>query len=621
MDGKIEKKPYKNNGDLKGSSFDRSSNKNERVKENEEHSDDSVRLSNCSTSQSSSTSLDPHSSMASLLSLSHHLRLWEGSLVASALTAAQMNNQFLDMSKFPLARYFFLKFQSSVLLTFFPFNRSNLNEQFYNEYLRKMCPLCGRVVQNQTELEKHMSTHSSEKPYQCVKCDKSFKNVRNQQSHQFLFHNISEGLTSSRVHGLLSQKKRKPKSFGENEEESLDLSLTDKRARSDSHGSINEFHSDLGSDNQMIDEDRAQDSTNSHTIPCTSCHKTFATEVDLKAHLIRHMTQHPFICSACGKGFKYEHSLNFHVKTYHGTTIGNSNNGDIAHCETNNTNSTTNCDNNLKRSKAKGTKQNEESKSKPDIEEVFDNESKPTDDSLRPNCEGISSLARRSIQIKSEKVLITMLEGVHPDTKQNYILFKCCLCGFAFPSLEPVSEHLQKAHLNNSKEFTCEKCGATFKWRSELHLHEQLHKAMDQNDDMGQFLVPSFAQSDLLSSNIIESQSDDDNNNNDSMENKEEVNGRHENASLNNYDAHRTNEDPDFTLPVSYSVNLSQKLKSSGIMKADNFSLPNHVAFPQRFPTPLGEIEETAPGQFKCRFCDKTFDRIFSVHRFVIFGL
>ena len=29
----------------------------------------------------------------------------------------------------------------------------------------------------------------------------------------------------------------------------------------------------------------------------------------------------------------------------------------------------------------------------------------------------------------------------------------------------------------------------------------------------------------------------------------------------------------------------------------------------------LGDIEETAPGQFKCRFCDKTFDRVFSVHR------
>src|SRR5688500_17352262 len=36
---------------------------------------------------------------------------------------------------------------------------------------------------------------------------------------------------------------------------------------------------------------------------------------------------------------------------------------------------------------------------------------------------------------------------------------------------------------------------------------------------------------------------------------------------------------------------------------------------PGKVPSPIGEIEETSPGQFKCRYCDKTFDRIFSVHR------
>lgn len=61
--------------------------------------------------------------------------------------------------------------------------------------------------------------------------------------------------------------------------------------------------------------------------PCTSCHKTFATEVDLKAHLIRHLTQHPFVCVSCGKGFKYEHSLNFHFKQYHSGNNANNNAG------------------------------------------------------------------------------------------------------------------------------------------------------------------------------------------------------------------------------------------------------------------------------------------------------
>jgi hypothetical protein len=33
-------------------------------------------------------------------------------------------------------------------------------------------------------------------------------------------------------------------------------------------------------------------------------------------HLLRHVMQHPFSCSTCGKGFKYEHTLAFHEKQH-----------------------------------------------------------------------------------------------------------------------------------------------------------------------------------------------------------------------------------------------------------------------------------------------------------------
>ena len=55
---------------------------------------------------------------------------------------------------------------------------------------------------------------------------------------------------------------------------------------------------------------------NGRSYPCPECHKTFATEVDLKMHLLRHVMQHPFSCSTCGKGFKYEHTLAFHEKQH-----------------------------------------------------------------------------------------------------------------------------------------------------------------------------------------------------------------------------------------------------------------------------------------------------------------
>ncbi|CAG2172282.1 unnamed protein product, partial [Oppiella nova] len=178
-----------------------------------------------------------------------------------------------------------------------------------------------------------------------------------------------------------------------------------------------------------------------------------------------------------------------------------------------------------------------------------------------------------------EKLLITMLEGVHPVTEQSYVLYKCCLCGFAFPSLEPVVLHLQASHLNTNKEFTCDKCGANFKWRSELTLHEQLHKAMDHNDKSGGHLsIPSFIHPSL--------------------------------HIQNNYRSHKK------SILQNKSIKHKSDPQHSSDMKVKVIKdIQNVVQLSHKFPQGIGDIEETSPGQFKCRFCDKTFDRIFSVHR------
>ena len=68
----------------------------------------------------------------------------------------------------------------------------------------------------------------------------------------------------------------------------------------------------------------------------------------------------------------------------------------------------------------------------------------------------------------------------------------------------------------------------------------------------------------------------------------------------------------------SYLQTKSMKIKAepqhhSFDIKAEG--VPNALQMSQKYPTAIGDIVETSPGQFKCRFCDKTFDRIFSVHR------
>ncbi|XP_025016967.1 putative uncharacterized protein DDB_G0286901 [Tetranychus urticae] len=501
---------------------------------------------------------------------------------------------------------------------------------------------------------------------------------------------------------------------------------------------------------------------NGKRFPCPDCHKTFATQVDLKAHLMRHITQHPYVCFACGKGFKYDHTLDFHIKSQHGAEngTGNTSTGSSGKNESFNLKSLNrksckmkremvddksgssvisgvglfgigsgtgtvsgsgsgagsgigtgtgldNQNNNraLNNSSSIGERNKQQRRDQPLIgrlREMDDpigntNVKHNKNNKARENCDdqsfngGISSdiisqhhqlhnqhnqpqhvltnnplqipgsliepnsilnglkfpislssypsctttashtstlnsipfvpttllpssgstltsslpssvsspslipslasslltsstnltstttstatiaatktptttstankdkmssivantsnlasnlplidfglqgdLSPRNLQIKSEKVLISVLEGVHPVNEQTYSLYKCCLCGFAFPSLEPVSIHIQSLHSNNLN-LTCDKCGATFKWKSELQLHEQLHKAMDQS--VNNFILNNGEEIDSNNNNNNNSNSNGNNINN-NIKNQNNVNNIKSKSQLQNH--------------------------------------------------------------------------------------
>lgn len=366
---------------------------------------------------------------------------------------------------------------------------------------------------------------------------------------------------------------------------------------------------------------------------------------------------------------------------------------------------------------------------------------------------GSTNFASRGVQIKSEKVLISILEGVHSQSDQTYILYKCCLCGFAFPSLEPMMNHVQTMHSNQtSNNLACDKCGACFRWKSELQLHEQLHQAMDQHQQPQQGIsssnvfpiTPSTTSSSSVVSNPLSkspllshlphlgplgpltshlngfalpnlvlfnpfglnadgatSLLNNNSNNNSpllstqsngiisgsSSTSRDSLNKRKDSASSSASSSHvngHTDTFPEQVLNLSKSgpsftsasaslressgdvdrsrcdspstitnkskfllesvvrsqlesskmeegLNLLKFAGRGGLSSLANASLamhPHHASSPHlsatsspslmppgKVPSPLGEIEETSPGQFKCRYCDKTFDRIFSVHR------
>lgn len=96
-----------------------------------------------------------------------------------------------------------------------------------------------------------------------------------------------------------------------------------------------------------------------------------------------------------------------------------------------------------------------------------------------------------SLQVTSESVLISKLEAIHPGTQQKYVLYKCGLCGKAFASLRVICGHLT-LHNNSGKEKDCEKCGASFKWRTELDSHLECHQASDRKFMPSSPYLPSY---------------------------------------------------------------------------------------------------------------------------------
>ena len=242
-----------------------------------------------------------------------------------------------------------------------------------------------------------------------------------------------------------------------------------------------------------------------------------------------------------------------------------------------------------------------------------------------------------------------MVEGINPLNDQTYTLYKCNICGFAFANLAPVTEHILTVHSNNQK-FNCDKCGANFKWRNELLLHDQIHKAMEQQQHQqvnnNKLMIPSLMQNNLMLVNqYLNDQTKlvDSNNNDNLLLNSNSLNGNqtttnhhhhhhhHSNGQQQNSKSDQSNNLIGLNLSSkttrkdsessqeSLNLTLSSKTKNGRPKELRNEELDelskNIAVVKENITNELGEIEETAPGQFKCRYCDKTFDRVFSVHR------
>ncbi|KFM59210.1 Zinc finger protein 112-like protein, partial [Stegodyphus mimosarum] len=207
-----------------------------------------------------------------------------------------------------------------------------------------------------------------------------------------------------------------------------------------------------------------------------------------------------------------------------------------------------------------------------------------------------------SLQVTSESVLISKLEAIHPGTQQKYVLYKCGLCGKAFASLRVICGHLA-LHNDSSKEKDCEKCGASFKWRTELDSHLECHQASDRKYVPTSPYLPSYYVNPFPIPVVTPSEQ-------------------------NVLPATRLLPYPFFPMPQQipplmqpgffpfFAAALQPQVQSGNNNQDETIQNNSHASTENHSTMENFEDKNVVQGcTFQCKLCPKTFDRIFSLQR------
>ena len=141
------------------------------------------------------------------------------------------------------------------------------------------CNHCGKSFKSSLCLNRHLVTHTNERPFVCNVCTTTFQTYQSMARHKKMIHNSKKKVQSPNSNITLSK----------------DKTISEEKIDIDKHV----LNGDLKS------------------FPCNHCAKSFKSILLLNRHFVTHTSERPFVCKLCDATFQTYQTLARHKREIH----------------------------------------------------------------------------------------------------------------------------------------------------------------------------------------------------------------------------------------------------------------------------------------------------------------
>ncbi|XP_024947699.1 zinc finger protein 271 isoform X2 [Cephus cinctus] len=200
----------------------------------------------------------------------------------------------------------------------------------FHENPRYRCEICSKPFLRPSDIQKHMRTHTGEKPYNCQLCSKSFAQLVALQQHERI-HTGDKPYTCEICGKRFTQKANKTKHVKIHKEGAKPHTceicgrsfsdLNEMELHRGGHGGGKPRKCDHCNESFRKISELTQHIRRFHTFErphkCAICPKAFYSVYNLKQHVMVHTGQRPFICPKCDLRFTQKGNLTKHFERKH----------------------------------------------------------------------------------------------------------------------------------------------------------------------------------------------------------------------------------------------------------------------------------------------------------------